>query len=124
MPCLEDISPIEELVNLATLTDLELDEIGKDQAARAMLERTLPFLFEQKTALTITEENYTPTLRALRQRYKEGSQALSDVIVRAHQLKLANDTCKVEGVYRDYIATCDIPFYKRIAKARLQKLGR
>ena len=116
-----DITPLEELVNLSTLTDSDLDKIGQNESARIMLGRTIPFLYKNEEAITITEENYTSTLRALRQRYKEGSQALSEVIVSAQKLGLAHDVHGEDAVYRNYIATSEMPFYKRIAEAHLHK---
>jgi DUSAM domain-containing protein len=78
----------------------------------------------EATAALANVESATALLRKIRERISEGSDRLSDALLRMYELQDAGDLDGARQQMRDVLAVEVVPEYRGIAEGELTKLAR
>ena len=71
----------------------------------------------------LTLESFTAEAKQLYAEYIAGSRALGKAMGQAADAANRRDLVAARSILRDYLASCNAPFYRGIATARLESLG-
>lgn len=71
----------------------------------------------------VTLDSFTAEVKHLYAEYVAGSRALGEAMDQSADAANRNDLGTAQNVLRDFLASCNAPFYRDIATARLESLG-
>ena len=113
----------DHLHELAQLDDAALRQRFGPRAIGVLvvcsrLLRTQPIAGE-----ALTPESFTAEVKRHYAEYVTGSRALGEAMGQAADAAKRSDLAAARSVLHDFLASCNAPFYREIATARLESLG-
>ena len=115
--------PFDYLRSLAELEDAELLRRLDDGSIEIVVSCSELL---RPTALapgSISSGNFVSEVHRLRDECRAGSRGLGDAIVESGELSDAGDRAAARRILTAFLASCQAPFYRRIAAARLAAMG-
>jgi hypothetical protein len=113
----------DRLIAWAELSDTELGNQFSDESAEILRWISSELGSAEERSTTVTRENFTAVVRAMRQRYHVGSRALGTAIIEAARFAEDGKIAEAQGVFRRFTDNCPSEFYRQIALSELRRLS-
>jgi len=75
------------------------------------------------SAVIVTQNNFIHNVRKMSRICKEGSRALGYAIIEASEWINADQPDKAKEIYEQFLVSCNVPFYRKIALNRLKEIS-
>ena len=111
------------LRELTQLDDARLRHRFGPPAIRVLVECSRLLRPQPIAGEALTPESFTAEAKHLYAEYVAGSRALGEAIGKSADAANRSDLVAARSVLRDFLASCNAPFYRDIATARLESLG-
>jgi hypothetical protein len=113
----------EHLRELAQLDDTRLRQRFGPQAIGVLVVCSRLLRTQPIAGAALTPESFTAEARQLYAEYVAGSRALGEAVGQSADAVNRSDLVAARNVLCDFLASCNAPFYRGIATARLESLG-
>lgn len=110
------------LRQLAQLDDTRLRQRFGLQAIGVLVECSRLLRSQPIASESLTAESFTAEAKHLYAEYVAGSRALGEAMDQSADAASRNDLVAARSMLRDFLASCNAPFYRDIATARLESL--
>ena len=113
----------EHLRELALLDDAGLRHRFGPQAIGVLVVCSRLLRIQPITADALTPESFAVEVKELYAEYVAGSRALNEAMDQYTDAANRSNLIAARSVLHDFLASCNAPFYRGIATARLESLG-
>jgi len=113
----------DKLREWEALKDEELSARFNEEATAVIAGATALLMDEPLLPGKLDRESFPKVVRELNALLVSGSRALGDAIIKAGELADTGHKRQAADVYARFLNSCRSPFYRRIARSRMVRLG-